>query len=64
MKRIYRFYADTEVTETATNVKCPYCGNEWLEPDSDECGKTYIVHCEEGYNQGCGKKFEMHFDAS
>ena len=59
VKEIYRGYADIETIATATQVKCPYCGEEWLEEDSDECGKTYTIECEE-----CGEEFKMHFDAS
>ena len=62
MKKIYRTYEDTEITHTATNVKCPYCGNEWLEDDTDECGVTYKLYCDE-VEGGCGKYFEMYFDA-
>lgn len=29
MKKIYRTYADTEVVMLATNIECPYCGDEW-----------------------------------
>ncbi|MEF2247730.1 hypothetical protein [Paenibacillus sp. IITD108] len=61
MKRIYRHYSDTEVTQLSTYVKCPYCGEEWLEADKDECGTTYVLTCE---NEDCEKEFEMHFDAS
>lgn len=64
MKRIYRTYEDTEVVKLATNIKCPYCGSEWQEEDMDECGKTYIITCGYEYDEGCGKQFEMHFDAS
>lgn len=63
LKRIYRTYADTEVASLYTNVKCPYCDNEWQEQDMNECGKTYVLICDE-FDGGCGKKFEMHFDAS
>lgn len=58
MERIYRTNSDLEVVTTGTNVKCPYCNYEWLEHDSDECGKTYVIECEE-----CKEKFEMNFDA-
>ncbi|OBA07852.1 hypothetical protein A9P44_00425 [Paenibacillus polymyxa] len=61
MERIYRTYADTEVTQLSTAVKCPHCGEEWMEPDTDECGKTYKLRCE---NEDCEREFEMHFDAS
>lgn len=63
MKRIYRTYHDTEVTKLSTQVECPYCGREWLEQDTDECGRTYILNCDED-DDGCGKDFEMYFDAS
>ena len=63
MKSISRTYADTEVTQLSTYVKCPYCGNEWLEADKDECGKTYVLNCDED-DGGCGKDFAMYFDAS
>ncbi|MBD7967735.1 hypothetical protein [Paenibacillus gallinarum] len=63
MKRIHRTYSDTEVTILSTNVKCPYCGQEWLEEDKNECGETYTLHCDED-DDGCGKDFEMYFDAS
>lgn len=60
MKTIYRTYEDTEVSVLATRVKCPYCGEEWLEDDMNDCGKTYVINCDDG----CGKDFEMSFDAS
>lgn len=63
MKRIYRTYKDTEVVQLATNIKCPYCGEEWLEYDMDSCGETYVLTCRNEYDEGCGKEFEMHFDA-
>lgn len=63
MEKIYRTHADTEVVMLATNIKCPYCGNEWQEEDMDECGKTYIITCSNDDNEGCGKQFEMYFDA-
>ena len=58
MRAIYRTYEDTEIVMLATNVECPYCGDEWQEEDKDECGETYILECPE-----CGKKFKMYFDA-
>lgn len=58
MERIYRTYSDTEVSILSTYVKCPYCGEEWLEEDKNECGETYTILCE------CEKEFEVHFDAS
>lgn len=58
MERIYRSYRDIEVVETATFVKCPYCGHEFSEYDSDCCGRVYVIQCEE-----CEKEFEMYFDA-
>jgi len=64
MKRIYRTYADTEVSVLATQIKCPYCGEEWLEDGMDECGKTYTLTCGDEFDDGCGETFEMHFDAS
>jgi len=64
MKKIYRTYNDTEVYKLVTNIKCPYCGREWQEEDMDECGKTYIITCGDDFDEGCGKLFEMHFDAS
>ena len=63
MKQIYTTYEDTEVVQLATNVECPYCGNRWSEYDKDECGKTYILICDEE-DGGCGKLFKMYFDAS
>lgn len=60
VKKIYRTFADTEVYALAVNVECPHCGAHWLETDKDECGKTYTLECEDG----CGKQFEMYFDAS
>lgn len=63
MKRIYRSYNDTVVTEIAVNVECPHCGREWLE-DDPECGETYILQCGDEWDDGCGNKFEMRFDAS
>lgn len=62
MKKIYRAYRDTEIVQLATKVKCPYCGNEWLEEDKAECGETYIITCDED-EDGCGKQFKMYFDA-
>lgn len=59
MKQIYRGYADVETIATATMVRCPYCGKEWLEEDTNECGTTYVLECE-----SCGEKFKMNFDAS
>ncbi|MEC0089360.1 hypothetical protein [Paenibacillus macquariensis] len=64
MKKIYRTYADTEVTMLSTEVKCPYCGNEWFEEDKNDCGNTYTLRCDDEFDNGCGKEFEMHFDAS
>jgi transcription elongation factor Elf1 len=61
VKRIYRTYNDTEVTQLSVAITCPYCGEEWLEPDVDECGKTHKIVCENG---DCDKEFEMYFDAS
>lgn len=63
MKQIYRTYADTEVSELQTSIKCPYCGNEWMEPNMDGCGETYVLTCDKD-EDGCGKQFEMYFDAS
>lgn len=64
MKEIYRTYADTEVSVLATNIQCPYCGMEWQEDDMSECGKTYEITCDDEWEDGCGKTFKMHFDAS
>jgi hypothetical protein len=61
MARIFRTYGDTEVTQISVQITCPYCGEEWMEPDKDECGTTYTLTCE---NEDCEKKFEMYFDAS
>lgn len=61
MERIYRTYRDTEVTQLSVQIKCPYCGEEWLLPDADECGRTFELICE---NEECEQKFEMYFDAS
>jgi len=58
MERIYRTYADTEVASLNTFVQCPYCQYEQTEQDMDECGKTYVIDCEE-----CEKQYEMYFDA-
>jgi hypothetical protein len=58
MKRIYRCYRDTEVSEIVINVKCPHCGDEFC-IDSMECGTTKAIECED-----CRKEFEVHFDAS
>ncbi len=63
MKEIYRHLSDTEVTELSTRIKCPYCGEEWLEANMDECGETYDIECDD-MDGGCGKTFKMHFDAS
>lgn len=64
MEKIYRYYSDTEVSEVATRVKCPYCGHEWLEFDKNDCGVTYELECEKDCLEGgCGKTFEMYFDA-
>ena len=62
MKKIYRGYEDTEVTTLSTRVKCPYCGEEWLEEEKDECGVTYTIECDED-DGGCGETFKMYFDA-
>ncbi|MEK4715364.1 hypothetical protein [Sporosarcina sp. FSL K6-5500] len=64
MKTIYRYYKDTEVSVLATKIECPYCGEEWMEDDMDEPGATYTLTCDDEINEGCGKEFEMHFDAS
>lgn len=64
MKRINRTYEDTEVIMLATSIKCPYCGIEWAEQDKDDCGTTYVLTCDDGDGEGCGKEFEMYFDAS
>ena len=64
MKEIYRTYADTEVSELSTFIECPYCGSEWQEDGMSECGKTYELQCGDEWEEGCGKKFKMHFDAS
>ena len=58
MKEIYRGYDDTEVYKLMTFIECPYCGAEWSEVDTDECGTTYDMQCEE-----CHEFFKMHFDA-
>ena len=62
METIYRYYADTEVVTLGTHVKCPYCGTEWLEEDVNEPGTTYVLECDDYYDNGCGKKFKMYFD--
>lgn len=66
IRRIYRGYRDTEVSEIVVNVECPYCGYEWQE-DKTVCGETYNLICggdlREILEEGCGKEFEMHFDA-
>jgi transcription elongation factor Elf1 len=59
VEKIKRTYADTEVWALAVNIECPHCGAHWVEIDKDECGNTYTLECEDG----CGKKFEMYFDA-
>jgi len=64
MKEIYRTYEDTEIHTLVTNIKCPYCDKEWQEEDMDECGKTYDITCGDEWDEGCGKKFTMYFDAS
>ena len=64
MKRIYRHYSDTEVHTLVTNIQCPHCEREWQEEDMDECGTTYNIICDDEFEDGCGKEFEMHFDAS
>lgn len=56
--RIYRSYADTEITELGTQCECPYCGYEDLQYDKSVCGQTYVIQCEE-----CEKEYEMYFDA-
>lgn len=63
MKEIYRSYSDTEVSELSTRVECPYCGMEWLEADKNDCGETYVIKCDNEWEDGCGKEFKMHFDA-
>jgi len=50
---------DTEVSELATNINCPYCGAEWQEYDMSDCGTTYELECGD-----CEKEFKMYFDAS
>ena len=62
MKEIYRTYEDTEVVMLATNIKCPYCGNEWQEYDMNECGKTYHLICGDESDTGCNKEFIMYFN--
>lgn len=62
VKRIYRTYHDTEVTEISVNIECPYCHREWQEP-VPECGEVYKLTCDED-DDGCGNEFEMYFDAS
>jgi len=62
LKRIYRTYADTEVTHIGVYVECPYCGREWMEEDP-ECGNVYRLKCDDEFDDGCGKEFEMYFDA-
>ena len=59
MKKIYRTYADTEVSALATNIECPHCNAEWLEDGMSNCGTTYQIRCEE-----CDEEFQMYFDAS
>ncbi|AGR47510.1 hypothetical protein ABOUO_82 [Brevibacillus phage Abouo] len=59
MERIYCTYADTEVASLYTHVQCPYCNHEQNELDMDECGKIYVIECEE-----CEEQYEMYFDAS
>jgi len=63
MKRIYRTYNDTEVATIVVNIKCPYCGEKWQE-EPPECGETVVLTCGDDLDEGCGKQFEMHFDAS
>lgn len=63
MKRIYRTYNDTEVATIVVNIECPHCGNEWQE-EPPGCGKTVVLTCGGDFDEGCGKQFEMHFDAS
>ena len=64
MKEIYRTYADTEVSELSTFIKCPYCGKEWSEDDMNSCGATYVLTCDNEFEDGCGKEFTMYFDAN
>lgn len=59
MKKIYRYYSDTEVSVLATKIECPYCGEEWQEDDTNDPGTTYNLECEE-----CEREFEMYFDAN
>lgn len=59
MKTIHRTHRDTEVISVSVRIECPYCGNEQLEEDADNCGTTYQIRCEE-----CDEEFLMHFDAS
>lgn len=63
-RRIYKTYADTEVASLYVNVECPYCGNEFQTLDTTDCGEMYTVECDEDFEDGCGKTFEMYFDAS
>jgi predicted RNA-binding Zn-ribbon protein involved in translation (DUF1610 family) len=65
LKKIYRTYEDTEVVELAVKVECPHCGNKWMEDGKTDCGESYVINCgDDGYEDGCGKDFEMYFDAS
>jgi hypothetical protein len=59
MKRIYRGYSDTQVSEVVINVKCPHCDDEF-DIESMYCGQTLVIECE---NTDCRKEFEVHFDA-
>ncbi|GGP17294.1 hypothetical protein [Oceanobacillus neutriphilus] len=64
MKEIYRGYNDTEVVELGVNIECPHCGREWMEDGLTECGETYEITCDDEFEDGCGKTFQMHFDAN
>lgn len=57
MKKIYRFYKDTEVSVLATEIECPHCGEEWMEDNANDPGTTYDIECEV-----CEKEFKMYFD--
>lgn len=62
LETIYRTYQDTQVEVLHTKIKCPNCGEEWLEEDMSSPGETYSLKCDDEYDVGCGTEFKMYFD--
>ena len=63
VETIYRTYKDTQIEVLHTRVKCPNCGEEWLEEDMSSPGETYLLKCDDEFEDGCGTEFKMYFDA-